>query len=179
MSKQWIDPKKLKEDDLPLIVLSDDRRSFIGWAIKAHSSGNYNHIMELYRPETLASQDFRGFRELSIDKYMKSFMFLKFWRVKIMTKEQQEAWISSVKEDLLAPWRERRYDFLGLLGQLLPGKWTRSLNNPRTRYCSERVAVRLRKIFNSNIPKHPNPSELDELFKTMPEMECLGYWVKS
>lgn len=168
-----LNPLEIKEKDLPLIVLVDDRRSFFSWLTKAHTSGNYGHIMELYKPEILASQDFRGFREVNISKYMKPSLFLKFWRVKDLTGAQRNKWLSKIDSDLNASWFKHRYDFIGLIGQLLNVRW---INNPRTRYCSERVATRLRTLFERYIPLHPNPSELDTMLKSWSNMEVIGYW---
>ncbi len=53
----------IKQSDLPLWVLSDNRRSFIGFIIK-HASGNYNHFMEMRKLTHFASQNFNGFKEV-------------------------------------------------------------------------------------------------------------------
>lgn len=169
-----IDPNKIKEEDLPLVCLVDDRRSFLSWIIKAHTSGNYNHIMEYHRGGYFASQSYRGFREIKIGKYMKSHLFLKFWKVKNLTQDQKEKWESLIRAELRRPWWDRRYDYLGVVGQFLKIRW---LNNPWLKYCSERVAEHLRKALGKIVKSHPTPSELDRDFKLQDNMELYGYWM--
>ena len=156
--------------EFPVFMLVDDRRSFIGFAIKNHSHGCYNHIAELFMPGMLASQDTVGYRMVDIDKYLKKRYMLKFWAY---TGKRQTDLIDSIKKDLKSSVRKRRYDFLGIVGKLLHLKW---LNNPKTYYCSERSSKHLRNI-GMKLPKHPSPSELNQLFKTKTSMVCLGHWV--
>lgn len=169
---QW-DPRDVKIEDLPLIVCVDDRRSFLGWVIKHHTHGEYNHIMEMHRPGFFASQDPVGYREVPVESYMKEWITLKFWKHAELSEQLVIRWIHSVQNDLNEPWWKRRYDFLGIVGQLLniPG-----LNGP-AKYCSEMVAHRLRIIANMPAPVHPTPSQLNELFKTWKEMKVFGRWL--
>ena len=51
-----VDTHSILNKDLPLIVLADDLRSFLGWGIKAHTSGQYSHIMAMVEPGMFASQ---------------------------------------------------------------------------------------------------------------------------
>ena len=161
-----INPYKIKE--FPVIILVDNRRSFISWAIKAHSKGNYQHVMILYMHDLCASQD-ATYKTVHIDKYLKKHVMLKFW---VYTGKEKEKILDSIRRDLITSRLERRYDFLGILGQLLRLKW---INNPKTYYCSERVAKHMRDA-GMILPKHPSPSKLNQLFKEIPEMKCLGHW---
>ena len=164
-------PLEIKKEELPVFMLVDDRRGWFGFLIKQHSKGNYNHIAELFMPGFLASQDMVGYRMVSVSKYLKRRYMLKFWAYR--GKRQAEL-VDCIKSDLKSSVRQRRYDFLGILGQLLHLKW---LNNPKTYFCSERASKHLRSI-GMKLPKHPAPSELNQLFKTKTSMKCLGYWVK-
>ena len=155
--------------EFPVIVLVDDRRSFLGFAIKNHSKGNYNHIMILFMPDMLASQDMSGYRIVNISKYLKRKYMLKFWAY---TGNKRDELIDSIKKDLKASKVSKSYDFLGIIGQLLHWKW---INNPRTYFCSERVSKHLRKI-GMKLPKRPSPSELNQLFKKKKNMKLLGHW---
>lgn len=174
-----INPLEIKEKDLPLIVFSDDRRGFLSWLIKSHSSGNYNHVMEMHRPCFFASQHYTGYKEIPVEKYMKASITLKFWKYRDLTKLTRERWIDAIEADLNAPWHKKRYDFLGLVGQIL-GKIHpifRKINNPWIRYCSERLAHRMREILYMIIPLHPNPGELNSICKeNVARMEMLGHW---
>lgn len=162
-----INPYEIKK--FPVFVLVDDRRSFIGFAIKNHSKGCYNHIAELFIPDILASQDTVGYRMVNISKYMKKRYMLKFWAY---TGNKKADLIDSIQKDLKSSVVKRRYDFVGILGQLLHWRW---LNNPKTYFCSERVSKHLRAI-GMKLPKRPNPSELNRLFKKKKTMVCLGHW---
>lgn len=168
----------IKEKDLPLIVLTDNRRGWIGFLIKQHSSGNYGHIMEMHKLTHFASQNFSGFKEVPVEKYLKPYITLKFWKYKGMTKGQKADWDDDLDFELSQPWWRRRYDFLGIFGQLLPGRWTRKLNNPATKYCSERVRDRLLEILNIYLPRHSTPSEWNQRFKKEKNMEVLGYMME-
>ena len=167
-------PSEIKDKELPLIILVDDRRGWIGFLIKRHSSGVYNHIMEMAYPLTFVSQDLVGFREVDVDSYTKPHMTLKFWRVKDMTVAESKTWTDRVQADLDAPWLNRRYDILGFIGQILR---IRSLQNSHTKYCSERVADRLRTVFQLEVPKWLTPSEFNDYMKNNDRFECYGHWL--
>lgn len=169
----FIDPYEFGEELLPIAVLTDDRRGWLGFLIKNHSAGNYNHAMELHETGYFASQDPGGYREVAIRDYKKPFILMKFWAIKNATLEQKKLWKEIIEADLNAPWRLRAYDFLGIIGQALNLPW---LQNPHKRFCSERVAEHLRMVFNVDLPKHPTPSGLNELFKEDANMECVGYY---
>jgi len=157
--------------EFPVFMLVDDRRSFIGFAIKNHSHGCYNHIAELFMPDMLASQDIVGYRMVGVSKYLKRRYMLKLWAY---TGKNKDKLIDSIKKDLKGSVRKRRYDFLGIIGQFLHINW---INNPKTYFCSERASKHLRDI-GMKLPKHPSPSELNQLFKTKTSMKCLGHFFK-
>lgn len=168
-----IDPYKIPEDKLPIIVLADDRRGLLGFLIKNHSGGNYNHIQELHRPGYFASQDPVGYHEVPISKYKKPYMLLKFWSYKPLNDLLRVTWKDAIYDDLKND--SKGYDWLGILGHMLNIPW---LNNPHLRYCSERVAYHLKTVAPEIfIPRHPTPSEINEIFNATPSMECLGYWI--
>ncbi len=170
---------EIPEHDLPLIVLSDDRRGFIGWLIKAHTHGQYNHVMEMHEPGLLATQAITGYKEISIKKYMKPNIMLKFWKIKDLTYDQRRSWLSIVWADLRAPWMRRRYDFFGaIVGQGLAKIWPkfRYLNNPYTDYCSEKTNTHMRKSTGMPIPKQLSPSGSNNFYKTQSNMEVYGRW---
>ena len=166
-----INPLKITEQDLPLIVLADDMRGFIAWVIKSHSEGNYNHIMTMTRPGFLASQDPIGFREVKIQSYMKNNIRLKFWQIIDITPEEKQKITEAITKDLKGSWWDRRYDYLGIIGQFLHLPW---INNTWTRYCSERVRDYFKDILT--LPIHPSPSEINAICKTNPRMKEYGFW---
>lgn len=168
---ELINPYLIPKKDLPLIVLTDDRRSFLSWAIKHHSQGNYNHSMIMVKEDFFVSQDFAGYREVQIKTYQKNHIRLKFWKVKDITTEEKQKINEAVVRDLKAPWFKRRYDFLGIAGQFLGLRW---INNTWTRYCSERIRDYYKDILK--LPVHPTPSEINAICKTSSRMNEYGYW---
>ncbi len=167
-----IDPYKIKEKDLPLIVLADDRRGLFGFLIKSHSRGNYNHIMEMHKPGYFATQDPTGYREIPVKKYLKSFIILKFWSIPLLGEALRKKWKEIIQADLNAPWVDRKYDYLGIIGQFLRIRW---LNDPHLYYCSERVAKHLSFIIDIKLA-HPTPSELNKYFKKDKRFKVYGRW---
>ena len=168
-----IDPLKIKQSDLPLVVLVDDRRGLLGFLIKMHTKGNYNHIAEMHIPGYIATQDPVGFREVPIEKYMRSHHHLKFWQYTPITVEQRQEWVNTLKNELNAPWRRRRYDFLGIIGHMLHIPW---LNNPFIKYCTERVAEHMRGILQLILPKQATPSKMNLEFHGINGLKVFGYF---
>jgi len=168
-----IDPLKIKEEDLPLIVFSDDLRGFFAWGIRVHSEGSYSHSMLMIREGTLVTQG-GTYSEIPITKYMNSRYRLKFWKIKGLTEDDKSRIRFAVNKDLAQNWWKKSYDWLGIIGQLFR---IRGLNNPKKYYCSERIAKYLRLTFlKDKISLHPSPSNLNKLFKEIPDMEVFGYW---
>jgi len=168
-----INPLDIKEEDLPLIVLADNLRSFIAWGIRKHTKGQYVHIMSMHRTGFFASQGWM-YKEVPIRTYMEKGYRLKFWKCKNLTTEAREEWLNMIETELKAPWWERKYDIGGIFGQLI---FLRFINNPFTRYCSERVAPKIRKFFRIVLRKHPSPSDCNKALTTSPDKaEVLGHY---
>ncbi len=172
-----INPLDFKVNDLPLIVLSDDQRGFIGWAIKSHSKGNYNHVMIMIHPKYLASQGFKTYQEIPLQDMMKTNIMMKFWRYKPLTHNQIVDINTAVIKDLKKNWFKRSYDFLGIIGQLTGLRWIQS---PWKFYCSEIVAKYLRLIpeLEKKIPPRPSPADLNRLFNEIEGFEEVGYYLE-
>ena len=169
-----INPLEIKEEDLPLIVLADNLRSITGKLVKIHTKGQYSHIMEQRRPRYFASQGWM-YKEVPIEAYMKKGYRLKFWKPKNLTAEAREEWLELTQYELKAPWWKRRYDILGIIGQVFFLRW---INNPWTKYCSERVAIKIRKFFRIFISAHPSPSDCNRILTASPEKaEVLGHYL--
>lgn len=171
----WIDPLKLTESQLPIIILVEDRQGMVGWAIRWHNKSNYNHIQWMVKLGKVASQDPTGYKEKPIEKCMRSQAFMKFLQFDPIDREEIKIITDQIEKDLAKPWWKKRYDFLGIIGQFTGLRWIQS---PWAKFCSERVATNLRLIprLEKIIPKRPNPSELNTIFKSMAEMKLLGYW---
>lgn len=175
---KYLDPKIFTEEDLPVIVCCDDLRGFIGWAIKDHTSGNYNHAFLIHKPGMCVSQDFTGFREKSIDLYLTPGQMLKFWRIKNLTDIEKSKIQLAITKRLAFPWWRRSYDFLGtFIGQFTG---LRFIQNPFQEFCSEEVNDDyIKSILRASIMKiqEPSPTDLNNAFNKNPDlMECLGFW---
>ena len=171
----WIDPKTIPQNDDILVVLYDDRSGFLGWFIKNHESGNYNHAMMMRSAGMLVSQA-NVLKEIPVDIYMQKSNFLKFWRIKNITPEEKTAILGFMQHRLSLPWWGRMYDYFGLLGQSFP--FLRWIHTPGLNFCSEFVALAMRTASRfSYLDPQRSPAYLDDVFKAHPDdMEVLGYW---
>jgi hypothetical protein len=167
---EYINPYRLKKEDLPLIVLSDLSSGFVEWAIKWRTNASYNHIMMMIWPGEFQSQG-NVYSSVGIDRYMKKNSRLKFWRIKDLTENEGTAIKGRVINRLNLPWHKRLYDYVGILWQLTGLRW---INNPLKAYCSEQVANDLKGIIE--LGKHPSPKDIDEAFKKHPRMKEYGRW---
>lgn len=174
---KWIDPRVFQKSDLPIIIFVEDRQGFFSWAIRWHSKDNYNHAEIMVNPGQVASQNPNGYKEIPIDKLLTKQTFMKFWQFDPVIKSEIDIIKETVNKDLKKPWHSKRYDFLGLIGQLTGLRWIQS---PWGKFCSESVAANLRLIprLKEVIPPRPNPSELNQILKTMVDFKLLGYFWK-
>ena len=166
-----IDPNSIEQKDLPLVVLADNLSSFFGWGIKAHTDGQYSHIMMMIEPGKFATQGWT-FHNTPIKTYTSDQHRLKFWKPKF-NKEEKAAFCNFVYRELEKPWYNRRYDVLGVIGKRLNIDW---LNNPFTNYCSESVSEALN-ASGWEYGRHPSPIDLNVKFKADPvKWDMLGYY---
>ena len=158
---------------IPCVCLVDDRQSFIGWAIKSHESGNYNHAMTMISPNYVASQNPGGYKISKIDGYKSKRFYLKFWQPLKVTDYQLIKWREVIAQGVSAPWWQRRYDFLGIFGQLIN---VPKIHSPWGKFCSERVRDELVSVFAccNDMRKQPSPADCNEYFKTHKEWFVKG-----
>lgn len=173
----YVDPTKFTEDDLPVLVLKDDLRTFLGWGIKDRTSGNYCHSEILWKPNQLVSQGWL-FEILPLANEMKSSNILKFWRIKNLTTDEKFKIMLAIQGRLQRPALERSYDFIGtFIGQLTGIRWLRI---PGLDYCSEEVDVDYISVIpraNGTVRKLPNPVDIDNGCNAHIDVwECLGFW---
>jgi len=163
--------------DMPLLVLSDNVRSWISWRIKWHTSRNrspgyYNHAMWMFERGMVATQGVLYHKE-SIDRYLGGKYRLKFWRGKHWTNTDCWIIIDAIKYKLALPKRKRLYDPVGVLGQRLRLRW---LNIPSLDYCSESAAEFLRMAEPRMVVKHPSPADLNRWCKESTHMEVYAVY---
>jgi hypothetical protein len=175
VSYSWIDPKTVPLAGDIFIVLNDNRNGFIGWFIKAHESGVYNHAMMSRKTGMLVSQA-DVLKEIPVDIYLKSTNFLKFWRVKNLTPDEFLTINAFMDHRLSLPWWKRSYDYAGLIGQAFP--FLRWFQMPGLNFCSEFVALAMRSVKRfSYIDPQRSPVYLDKVFKDHPDdFEVCGHW---
>lgn len=175
----WIDPNTIPTNGDILIVLVDDRNGFLGWFIKTHEAGNYNHEMGMRKLGMIASQN-DVFKEISVSVYQKKNLFLKFWKLNLT--DEQKAYINTRVDKVLArPWWQRGYDYLGLFGQAIKiGKWKPFgwLTIPGEYFCSEFWASTLTTMPNPwKMVVSSSPSEFNVWANQNPDKcQVLGYW---
>lgn len=170
----FINPLTITPDQLPIVVLVDDLQGFLGFVIKTHESGNYNHAMIMINPGKVVSQN-NVLKEIPIDGYLNNTKMLKFWSIKNLSDADKQIMVSQIYKDLAKPWWGRMYDYVGLLGQAL---WMPWLQAPWLKYCSEYVASVMRLVSRFGwVPTEPSPSDLDAQFKQHPDdINSIGYW---
>lgn len=169
-----IDPTEFTQEDMVLLTFSQNARGLFNFFTALRTKSGWGHVMIMHEPRLFASQTLTGYKEVPLEKYRKKGVTLKFWRVKGLTEQQKNEFDCRIKEGLKAPWWKRRYDFLGILGQLIG---VQKLNSPWSKYCSERVAECL-SFVKESVPVHPSPEDLDWLFESRPDdFEVVGYWI--
>ena len=165
-----IDLSEIKQEHCPLFVQSGDMRGFLGWGIKFRTKSDWSHSMIMRRPGFVCSQGWT-YKEIPISKYDKRGVILKFWICKGMTLSEFQNIMIKIEEELRLPFWKRMYDFPGIIGQAIGLRW---INVPFLRYCSERVASKLR-ILIPSLRKKPNPEDIDLACKESERMSVYGY----
>jgi len=153
----------IPEKDCPMMVFSDNIRSFFSWGIKLHQHGVYNHFMWLVRPGILATQD-TTFKEVPIEKYLEGNHRLKFIRGK-WDKATRIAIVLLLKEQLNLPFIQRLYDPLQIVGKFLHLNWLQIPGH--SRICSDFGYI-LGRLDQEYDLKHPSPTEVNLYTKAHP-----------
>lgn len=164
------DIQNIRASELPLIVFSDNVRSFLGWAIRARTKGVYNHCMVMVSPGAFLSQDIL-FRQVPVERYLQGCHRLKLVGNRLWSNHTKRQLRAHAIESAQLPWWKRRYDLLGVAGQLFG---LDSLNIPWLDYCSEKVTNIIRQADPMLVMKHPSPTDLNWYTK---EGQKRGYYV--
>lgn len=161
---------------LPVFIFSDNLRNFFSWAIKAHTEGNYSHIMMMVHPNKVATQGLL-FHEIDMIKYLRDDIRLKVWYYENMPEEMAIKIKALIEAKLNQAWWTRLYDGVGIIGQALGKrfKWLRAINIPGLNYCSEYTKY-IKIMFPDFNIFEPNPSEINKFFETKKEMKVLCRW---
>lgn len=150
----------IPKEDMPLMVLSDDLRSFIAWGIKHHEKGSYNHFMWAINPGKFVTQSWT-FREVSMEKYLTGRHRLKFisssWNL-----YQKELIVNALKDNLSQSIFRRLYDPLQIVGIWLGIKWLQIPGH--SRICSDFGGILKLTDPYYNL-KHPSPTEVNRYTK--------------
>jgi hypothetical protein len=156
--------EEIPQELLPMLVLSDGLRGFFSWAIKVHEEGAYNHLMWLYKPGLLASQNFT-YQSQPVRDYAKGYR-LKLWYCKAWTKEQQQSIIKAIEEKLAKPWYRIIYDVPAIIGQAVELPW---IQTPGIDICSD--SGEYLEVGGDNNYKlfHPDPEQVNRFMNKYPE----------
>ena len=146
----------IPQENLPLLVLAFNYRSFFSVAINKRKSGDYNHLMWMHRPGKFASQDW-WYKEVPAQKYMTNHR-LKFWHNPSWTPEQKIMLQTKIFTELAKPRWKTRYDVLALFGQLIG---VTGIQLPWTNICSD--YAKYLKIVDADFNlKNPAPSDVNK-----------------
>lgn len=160
----------IPREDLPLVVLSDNLRGLLGWGIKRHTQGSYNHAMWFWWPGQVASQGL-FYRNVPLEKYLRGQHRLKFWHNPSWDWFDVRAIRNAIRFRLSDPWYRRLYDFRGIVGHCVGLRWIQS---PWRYYCSEDVARVLSLIEPEFSQRWPSPAEVNRWCKSMSQMRVYG-----
>jgi len=161
----------IPREKLPMVVLSDNLRGFFSWAIKAHETGCYNHLMWLVAPGVIASQNFL-FQAQPVRDYLDAFR-LKFWWNPSWSPEQREKIISAIDRDVTAPWYKRIYDVPAIIGQAIG---ITSIQTPGIDICSDKGKYLKLVDLYYNL-KRPNPEQVNHWLMERRDYEVYGRYV--
>lgn len=165
------DVMAIPERLLPMVVFSDNLRSFFSSAIKQHSEGNYNHLMWLIRPGVIASQNYL-FQAQPVQDYFNGFR-LKFWHCPEWTLEQRDLIKNAIDADLAKPWYRRMYDYLAIVGQ---GIGISALQTPGIDICSDKGKY-LKLVDLHYDLAHPDPEDVNHWLMTQKRYEVYGRYI--
>jgi hypothetical protein len=154
----------IPEEDLPLMVLSDNVYSFFAWGIRAHQHGIYNHFMWLVEPGILYSQDW-VYHKVPIENYLQGRHRLKFITGKTWSRPMRQVIKIELLKDLRQPWYKRLYDPLQIIGIFIGWGWLQIPGSARI--CSDFGRV-LTKIDKGYDLKYPSPSDINRWTKARP-----------
>lgn len=158
----WFTKKQIleiKQEDMPLLVLSYNYRSFFSTGITHKTSGAYNHLMWAHRPGYFASQDW-WFKEVPMEKYMKHHR-LKIWTNPDWHQVHKSLLLLRIDAELKKPAWKTRYDVLAILGHAIG---ITGLQVPWTKICSDHADY-LQIVDNRYNLKNPTPADVNEWLK--------------
>jgi len=149
------DLENIPQEMLPMPVLSDNLRSFFGWAIKRHEEGCYNHFMWMIHPGMLASQNFL-YQLQPVKDYVDTCR-LKLWYCKTWTPKNRHSVIKTIEDKLNQPWYRRLYDVPAIFGQLF---W-KEIQLPYLRICSDYGGY-IKSVDPTYDLHHPDPENVNK-----------------
>lgn len=149
--------------NLPLLVLSDNQRSWISTAIKRHEEGCYNHLMWMHEPGLLVSQGWT-IKEEPIEKYLLTHR-LKFWTCDDWSLQDRLTMRKYLLGLTRLPWYNRLYDPLQIVGKWTGLDWLQIPGNMRI--CSDHADLLGMVDLDWQSKRHLSPPEVNrELIKS-------------
>lgn len=178
------DPRLISQNDLPLIVLSEQKNSFISFIIDWRTKGSFDHAMLSINCGKFACQSFSGYAEVDMKDYFIKGGQLRFIKLVNGNESFNQAFRSSVLSRLASPWYHKMYDFLGIFGQAIGQPW---IHTPGLEYCSVDVIRHLKNAAKNlpdhdcqlilSIPAESSPQDLDNIICAHPEVFSIyGEW---
>lgn len=180
------DPAQLPVSEEPFIVLCNQKNDLIGWLIDVRTDikgiAPTDHAMLSKDPGRFVCQDFSGYHDIPMTNYMKPGSQMDFVTLVNNNPAFTAAFRASVDARLKAPFWEKGYDYIGIVGQAIGCPW---LHTPGLRFCSVDVIRHLvnavaklpkddQHIIN-NIPAESNPELFREIITHNPGTFCIKY----
>lgn len=150
------DVMNIKQDQLPLLVLSRSYYSHFATEISIFDKSVWNHFMWMIHPGKLVSQD-AIFHEVPAEDYLSGKYQLKFWTSRSWSAQSRLTLIDALEDELAEPWWKHRYDVMQIIGIKLH---IRMLQIPWMRICSD-WADYIKVLDKEFAGKHLTPGEVD------------------
>jgi hypothetical protein len=179
------DPRTFTESDMPFhFVLSNQATDLVSFLIDWRTKSNYDHCMQAINPGKFITQDFGGYHEIPMDKYLKQGGQLKFIKITNATETFNIAFRSAILNRLAQPWYKKIYDFGNIIGRAIGLPWIRL---PGTYDCSEISLFTVKQLTQylkpidagciALIPNNASPDDIDMAVKNNPTIfTVVGVW---
>ena len=164
----------ITQKDLPLLVVSDNLRSWVSARIKKHTHGGYNHLMWMVEPGKFITQEFPFLIERPVEYFFDGYR-IKLWHNPNWTPLQKIKITTMLAKRLRAPWYKKIYDPLQIVGIRLGVRW---LQIPGIRICSDHSDILKDIEPDWNFKTGPSPEEINRYLETRPEYKVFGRYME-
>lgn len=165
--------KRIREEDLPMLVLTDSLTGFFGWRVRAHTNGQYSHSVMAWKNDSnglLCLSQEAYLRKRYISEWCSGTHRVKFWYFPFLSDAQRDVLNAELQKASEKSKWETTYDIVGILGQAVGLRW---LQISSRYYCSEWCGSIIGNVEDIGV-RRPTPADLNAIGKASPNMACYG-----